>query len=348
MLNKYVIGPKSSVKEAISHLDESRQKAIAVTDENNILLGLFADGDMRKYILSNGDLSQSVCEAMNPNPVTFRSVDEAKKYLKGNRISVCPVIDHEKKLLDMIYDDKESSNVNSTVLENTPLVIMAGGKGTRLYPYTKILPKALIPIGNLTISERIINQFRKYGCSQVYFILNHKASMVKSYFGELVTDYEVSYVQEKQFLGTGGGLSLLKGKIKDTFILSNCDILINSDFECIYTKHKQDKNKITFVCAMKRITIPYGVIHTDPDGKITEMTEKPEFSFLTNTGVYIIEPEVIEELKEDEFIHLPDIAKRYMERGEKVGVFPIPEEAWLDMGQVNEMEEMLRAFQNES
>jgi NDP-sugar pyrophosphorylase family protein len=102
------------------------------------------------------------------------------------------------------------------------------------------------------------------------------------------------------------------------------------------------KNKITFVCAMKDVVIPYGVINTNEDGKIEEMVEKPELSFLTNTGVYVIEPEVIEELNENEFIHLPDIAKRYMEKGENIGVFPISEKAWFDMGQFSEMENMMK------
>lgn len=345
MLDKYVISPDLTVKNAIARLDESHQNAIAVVNQEGILLGLFANGDMRKYILSNGDLSCNIQKAMNPFPITFGSVDEARDYIKSHRISVCPIIDSEQHLIDMIYDLNDAPKANSAILNKTPLVIMAGGKGTRLYPYTKILPKALIPIGDLTISERIIQQFYKYGCRQVYFILNHKANMIKSYFNDLSPDYKVHYVQEEKFLGTGGGLCLLKGKIHDTFILSNCDILVNSDFECIYKMHKRNKNKITFVCAMKHMTIPYGVIHTDTEGKIIEMTEKPEFSFLTNTGVYIIEPEVIEELEEDIFIHLPDIAQKYINRGDKVGVFPIPERAWLDMGQVNEMEAMMKEFE---
>lgn len=345
MLNMYTIGPEVTVKEAISHLDNSHQKAIAIVDQNNILLGLFADGDMRKYILRNGELSANIKKAMNASPITFKSVDEAHIFMKSHRISVCPVVDQHGHLVDMVYEFEVPLQTSNTILAHTPLVIMAGGKGTRLYPYTKILPKALLPIGDLTISERIINQFYKYGCRNVYFILNHKANMIKSYFNELDRDYSVSYVQEKQFLGTGGGLFLLKGKIKETFILSNCDILINSDLECIYRKHKESQNKITFVCAMKHMTIPYGVIHTDEEGKILNMTEKPEFSFLTNTGVYIIEPDVIDNLDENTFIHLPEIAQKYIDQGENVGVFPIPENAWLDMGQVSEMEEMIKKFE---
>ena len=243
----------------------------------------------------------------------------------------------------MITDEKERNGLGvSNALESIQVVIMAGGKGTRLYPYTKILPKALIPIGDYTISERIINNFQQYGCKHFVMILNHKANMIKTYFEEIDKEYRIDFEKESKFLGTGGGLALLKGKINNTFFLSNCDILIDADLECIYKTHKKEKNKITFVCAMKDVVIPYGIIETDSYGKITEIKEKPEFSFLTNTGVYVVEPEVIEELVDDEFIHLPDIAKRYIEKGEKVGVFPISEKSWMDMGQFNEMDSMVK------
>ena len=242
----------------------------------------------------------------------------------------------------LIDHDVEKSKQISDELHDIPVVIMAGGKGTRLQPYTNILPKALIPIGEVTITERIIESFQKYGAKKFYLILNHKANMIKSYFNEVQKNYDLEYIEEKEFLGTGGGLSLLKGKIEGSFFLSNCDILINGDLECICRTHKREKNKITFVCAMKDIVIPYGVIETDNGGKIISIKEKPEFSFLTNTGVYMIESEVIHDLKENEMIHLPDIAKRYIQKGEKVGVFPVSEKAWMDMGQFSEMETMMK------
>jgi len=221
-------------------------------------------------------------------------------------------------------------------------IILAGGKGTRLYPYTKVLPKALIPIGDYTITERIINQFCRYGCNKVFFILNHKANMIEAYFNDIEKKYSIEYIKEKDFLGTGGGLSLLKGKINTTFIVSNCDILVNADLECIYQMHKKQNNKITLVCAMKNIVIPYGTIKTDEDGMIIKMDEKPEISFLTNTGVYFIEPEIIDEL-DGQYIDLPDIVKKYLGK-ENVGVFPISEHSWMDMGQFNEMTSMIEKF----
>lgn len=344
MLDKYLVCPNKTVKEVISYMEDNELKAVIIAGPERTLLGLFTLGDMRHYFLSGGELSTNITVAMNRTPVVFYSRSEAEAYLKTHKLVICPIIDNDKTVIDIIADVKSSSERISNSLSGVPLVIMAGGKGTRLYPYTKILPKALIPIGDYTITERIIQNFQKYGCNEIHFILNHKANMIRSYFNDIEHDYSVLYVQEKEFLGTGGGLSLLKGTIKSTFILSNCDILVNADFECLYKTHKAHKNKITFVGAMKNVVIPYGVIETDENGSIKSMKEKPGFSFLTNTGVYIIEPEVIDELVEGEVIGLPDIAQRYIDKGENVGVFPISEKAWMDMGQFSEMESMMKEF----
>jgi len=222
---------------------------------------------------------------------------------------------------------------------------MAGGLGTRLYPYTKILPKPLIPIGEIPIVEHIMNRFHLYGSTQFYLIVNHKKNMIKAYFNEIERNYKVSYIDEDKPLGTGGGLSLLKGKINSTFILSNCDILIEEDYEKIYDYHKKEKNLITMICSLKNIQIPYGVIEIGENGEIESMKEKPELSFFTNTGMYIVEPKVIEELKNDMSIGFPDIIESYMSQGEKVGIYPISESSWLDMGQLDEMEEMRRTLE---
>lgn len=343
----YTVLPDTSIRDAIEKIDRLNKRAIFVVDSRKRLLGLFTEGDMRKYILSDGNLSASITEAMNCSPIVFDSVISAKKAQKEQKMVVYPVVSPWGELTDAIFGDGENENKKiNTGLNDIPLVIMAGGKGTRLYPYTKILPKALIPIGNTTITERIINQFYNYGCRDIHFILNHKANMIKSYYEDLEKNYAVHYHIEHEFLGTGGGLSLLKGKINSTFFLSNCDILINDDLECALKTHRVQKNIITFLCAVKNLVVPYGVINTDTSGKIINMTEKPEYTFLTNTGVYVIEPEVINDLKENEFIHFPEIAKRYIEKGRKVGVFPIPEKAWLDMGQFAEMENMMKEFED--
>lgn len=343
MQEKYIVSTQITVKAAIEKMVQERINAVVVVDADNIVAGLFANGDMRNFFLRGGSPSANICEAMNHNPRLFHSESEVAEERKLQKLVIYPIIDSSRRIVDIL--DYERSDFNAKVsdaLADIPLVIMAGGKGTRLYPYTKILPKPLIPIGDISITERIIHSFQRYGCNEVIMILNHKANMIKAYMSELDKDYRVEFVEEEEFLGTAGGLKLIRDKIQSTFFLSNCDILVDADLECIYKTHKAKGNKITFVCSMKDIVIPYGVVETNRDGAITQIKEKPGFSFLVNTGLYMIEPDVIDDIGEGEFIHLPDLAQRYLDRGEKIGVFPISEKAWMDMGQFSEMENMMK------
>ncbi len=228
-----------------------------------------------------------------------------------------------------------------------PVVMMAGGLGTRLYPYTKILPKPLIPVGDIPIAEMIIKNFRQYGCKRFHLVVNHKKNMIKAYFNEIEKDYTVSYADESQPLGTGGGLKLLEGKLKTPFVLTNCDILIKYDMASIYRFHQQEGNVVTMVCSLRNFRIPYGIVEIGEDGSIAEMREKPSLSFFTNTGCYIVQPEVLEHIGDSESIGFPDVIQRIKDRGLKVGVYPIGENAWLDMGQMEDLEQMREQLSQE-
>ena len=264
---------------------------------------------------------------------------DVDEIMKKYGIEAMPIVDEEERLLSVSFWNDENISLKKRNI-SLPVVMMAGGLGTRLYPYTKILPKPLIPIGEIPIAERIINQFRKYGCNQFFLIVNYKKNMIKAYFNEIEKDYSVSYIDEEYPLGTGGGIALLKNKVHETFILSNCDILIEEDFKKIYEFHKKEKNLITMVCSLKTFTIPYGVIEIGTDGQIKNMKEKPELSFFTNTGCYIVEPRVIDEMKTGRNVSFPDIIMEYKKKNEKVGIYPIGEHAWMDMGQMDTFEEM--------
>ena len=341
MIDRYVASPDITVKSAIEMMTKENIKALIIVDKDSKVLGLFSNGDMRNYFLKGGELSAKIDAAMNTSPALYRSVSDIEEERKQFERVIYPLVDENKVLYEVIdYSRPAETSTVSDALSEVPLVIMAGGKGTRLYPYTRILPKPLIPIGNVTITERIIDSFRRFGCKKVIMVLNYKANMIKAYMSDLEKDYSIDFVTEGEFLGTGGGLRLVKEYVDTTFFVSNCDTLINADFECVYRTHKKNKNLITFVCSMKDVVIPYGVIETSENGKVYSMKEKPEFSFLVNTGLYMLEPEVLDDIGDGEFIHLPDLARRYLERGENVGVFPIPEKAWMDMGQFAEMENM--------
>lgn len=343
MLEKYTITSNYTVKMTIEKMKEEEVKAVIVVDDNCKVIGLFSNGDMREFFLQGGALSDSITKAMNSSPRLYLSMEEIEEERGKLTRVLYPIVDAENHLVRIVdYDKTNNREMVSDELKDVPLVIMAGGKGTRLYPYTKILPKPLIPIGDISITERIIDSFTKFGCKEVIMILNHKASMIKAYMSELDAKYSLEFVKEDEFLGTAGGLHLVRDKINSTFILSNCDILIDDDIECVYRTHKAKKNKITMICSMKDVVIPYGVVETNSDGTIKSMQEKPDFSFLINTGVYMIEPEVLDDIAPGEFIHMPDLAQRYIDKGENVGVFPIPEKSWLDMGQFSEMENMMK------
>ncbi|WP_297438401.1 sugar phosphate nucleotidyltransferase [uncultured Clostridium sp.] len=224
---------------------------------------------------------------------------------------------------------------------NVPVVIMAGGKGTRLYPYTKILPKPLILIGDIPIVERIINKFNDIGCSEYYLTVNYKKDMIKSYFDEIEKAYTINHIVEDRPLGTGGGLYLLRNKINKTFFLSNCDVLIDADYKEIYKYHKENNNIITMICAKKNLIIPYGVVNLNDKGKIDSIVEKPEYTFLTNTGMYVVEAEVLDKIEVNVFLDFPTLIEKLRCEGKSVGVYSISEDCWMDMGQVDEMKKMI-------
>jgi dTDP-glucose pyrophosphorylase len=343
-ISKFLVDENCSIIEAMSQMDKTAKKVLFVAEEGKLKAAL-TDGDIRRWILKNGDLKAEVKNAANYNPFNLpvSRKSEALTFMLQRKISAIPLLDENGVIVSIaLWDEEELGDKPENDLPGLelPVVMMAGGLGTRLYPYTNILPKPLIPVGELPIAEHIINRFRITGCKEFYLIVNYKKNMIKAYFNEIEKDYSVEYADEDIPLGTGGGLSLLKGKIKNTFILTNCDILIREDFRKIYDHHKSQGNLITMVCSAKDFKIPYGIVEIDDKGEISNLKEKPSLSFLTNTGCYIVEPEVIEELEEGVKIGFPDIINSYMEKGKKVGIYPVSEDSWLDMGQMDELERM--------
>lgn len=346
MDREILITPNSTVKDAVKLLEEKSIKGVFVIDENDKLLGIFTQGDLRRYILKNGELDASITNAMNVAPHVFFDKANTKKY----NYMVCPIVDDNGVLVDVLYNSRYMSddvNINKECLKDVPVVIMAGGIGSRLFPLTKVIPKPLIPIGDYTITERIIEKFVSWGCENIYLVVNYKSDMIKAYFNEKEKNYNMFFVDEDEFLGTAGGLSLLKGKIDSTFILSNCDIIVDTDYDCVIKTHNMNNNVMTFIGSYKNYDIPYGVLKTDNNGRILDIEEKPEISFLTNTGVYVLEPEVINNLKYNEFANITDIAVKLINKNKNVGVFPTTDKSWLDMGQMDEMRQMIRLFENE-
>lgn len=346
-IKEFMIDEECSMLVAMELLDKLAKKVLFIAKEGKLIAAI-TDGDIRRWILKKGNLEARVRDIANYQPsfLYLKKKALAKEYMIKNSLEALPIVDENMRIVSILFWDNEI--ITSQKKIDLPVVIMAGGLGTRLYPYTKILPKPLIPIGEIPIAEHIMNRFNRAGCKEFFLIVNHKKNMIKAYFNEIEKDYEVHYINEDSFLGTGGGISLLKGRIDRTFFLSNCDILIEEDYEKLYSFHKEEKNLITMVCSLKKIKIPYGVVEISETGEIEKMTEKPELSFFTNTGMYIVEPQVINELEENVPIDFPDIIKFYRSKGKKIGVYPISEHAWLDMGQFDEMDEMKKRLEDQN
>lgn len=339
-VQEFIIGYEADIITALKAIAAANQRTVFIVDDSGKLSAVLTDGDVRRWIIKGGSLHAHAIEAANTNPiyVTECNIDSAEEYVLNRAISAVPVVNELKEILGVViscYAPKEIANP-----VDVPVVIMAGGKGTRLYPYTKILPKPLIPIGEIPISEHIVNRFNEAGCHDFFFIVNYKKNMIKAYYNESEREYKITFIDEDIPLGTGGGVSLLRGKISSTFILTNCDTIIEEDFSKILKEHKEKHNLITMVCSLRNYEVPYGVVEIGANGTILSMQEKPSMSYFTNTGTYIVEPEVIDMIEPGKYIGFPDVIQKLKESGKNVGVFPINENAWLDMGQFDTMENM--------
>ena len=343
-INQLIIDENATVLSAMQMLDETGLKILLIAPGYS-LRAVITDSDIRRFILNGGELTAPVKGAANYSPkylgVEMRA--KAKEFMVQNAIDALPLLNTKGQVDDIVF--LADLGVASRQETDAPVVIMAGGLGTRLYPYTKILPKPLIPVGELPIVEHIMQRFEKAGSGRFNLVVNYKKNMIKSYFSETEHPYNINFVEEEKPLGTGGGLYLLKETIKETFFLTNCDILVEADYSDIYEFHKEQGNLITVVCAFKNVTIPYGVIELDDNGGIKTVTEKPQMNFLTNTGMYVVEPRIIQELEADVAVGFPDIMEKYRNVGEKVGVYPISENSWMDMGQLEELEDMRRRLE---
>lgn len=341
---EFLISADVTVKSAMQAIDSVSPQIVFVVEDNKLIASL-TDGDIRRYLLAGGKLTDGVKRACHMSPlVAFSKSEAVQLYHQKNYVAI-PVLNQKREVVDIYVGEQPESGQLADL--QIPVVINAGGKGSRLEPYTKILPKPLIPVGELPIIEHIMQRFGVYGCSQFSIIVNYKKEILKAYFAENEQKYDITWYDEEKPLGTGGGLCYLRGRLNQTFFFTNCDNLLLSNLESMVRFHRENRNVATMVCAYKNVKIPYGVINMGVNGSIESMREKPELSFLTNTGIYILEPEVVDEIQDGEPIGFPDVIERLRNKGKKVAIYPISENDWLDMGQLEELEKMRKRLYGE-
>jgi len=346
------IHPKVTIKEAMEALDKTAEKVLLVVDENQVLIGALTDGDIRRHILKERDLIGTIENTYNKNPIfVFKEEFDSEKieamFFK-NKIDVIPILDQERKVIDFITWEKAFGNKRKSENQKleTPVVIMAGGRGTRLEPFTKVLPKPLVPVGEKPVIDHIIDRFTAYDIKKFYLTIHHMSKIIRAYFEEKDPDYFIDFTEENEPRGTAGSLKLLKSKLNRPFFVSNCDILIEADYADIFRFHIDNGYDITLVASAKQFNIPYGICELNGSGSLERIQEKPEYNFLVNTGLYVLNPDVISLIPDNKIFHITHLMNKIKENNGTIGVFPVSEKAWIDVGQWAEYRKALKAIED--
>jgi dTDP-glucose pyrophosphorylase/CBS domain-containing protein len=347
-INTIVISESVSIVDAMTKLNLAPDQTLFVVSKDNVLLGTLTDGDLRRSIIAGADLHNPISSIYNKEPhflIEKEFNDEAVVtiFLEDD-FKIIPVISDNKKIIGYI-SAKDYSNTDTNISKvNIPVVIMAGGRGSRLEPFTKILPKPLIPLNEKAIIEHIIDKFTFYGNNSIYLTLNYKSKLIKAFFDDLQKDYTINFIDEKMELGTAGSLKLLEGVVDSSFFISNCDVLVDVDLSDFYNVHNENNNLLTVVVSTMKHILPYGSCDLNSDGSLRGIIEKPATNHLVNTGFYIMNSKILKYIPENKSYDMPELIVDTIKDGGKVGIYPISDNSWIDVGQWPEYNKALEKF----
>jgi len=331
-----------TIKQAMQKLSETQERILFVVNKHERLLGTIMDGDLRRGIIKGCGFGETIECIMKKEFLSIKSdmhgeEEFVTKMMVENKIEQIPVLDNNGVILDVIlWTDLltgKRQSAPSQKLESNQVVIMAGGEGTRLDPFTKIFPKPLIPVGNKPAIEIIMERFYRYGFHKFIYTLNYKKEYLKLFLKENNFPYQIDWIEEKDFLGTAGSLSLLEDKLTDTFFVANCDSILDINFEELLNWHKDHNAAMTIVGCHSEVKIPFGVLQM-ADGRLEKILEKPVHDVTINTGVYVMEPCMITYLQKGRRMDINELIDIAAGK-EKITVYPIYS-GWFDLGQWKE------------
>ncbi|HPQ20018.1 MAG TPA: nucleotidyltransferase family protein [bacterium] len=333
------ISKNAPLYEALRLLSKtSKQILLVVEDNTNKLLGTVTDGDIRDVLVKTKDFNLFVKDFMNNTPKTITKKELRNKKMIIDKmlnfgIKQLPVIDENNNVVDLIRIE-DLLQIRDKL---NPVVIMAGGEGKRLRPFTNDIPKPMLKIHNKPLLEIIIENFILYGFRKFYFILNYKADIIKDYFQD-GTQFGVSidYIDEPKKLGTAGGLSLLKDKITTDFILMNSDILTRLNFETFLDYHLKNNADLT-ICAKETILQQkYGVLEIN-ENKLKALIEKPVYKNFINAGIYALNPNLLSLIKKNTKLNIPNLINDLIKMNKKIITYYL-NDYWLDIGHLDDYE----------
>ncbi len=343
----FLLPQTHTIRQAMEQLEKTEEKIVFVVDEQSRLVGSLTDGDIRRWILSDGDLKAEVLRICNRSPYVAKegfAIDQLRTEMLNGNFGCVPVISSSREIIQLVFWKELLQGEVDVKLKrqlNLPVVIMAGGRGTRLAPFTNVLPKPLIPVGDKTIIELIIDQFLPYGLDHFHLSINYKSKILKSFFEELTPEYSVSFLEEREPRGTAGALRELYSSVPENLIVTNCDIVIEADLAELVSFHQDNDYDLTLVASLKDYNIPYGVCELEKGGSLACIKEKPQYSFLINTGMYVVRRDRLDLIPEETRCDMTDLIEKIKRSGGRIGVFPIGENAWTDTGEWTEYRKAL-------
>jgi len=330
MADRLIYSENTTLKEAISLLDSIGYGVLPVVDENNILIGLITDGDIRKAIL-NKNLELEYIINKNPTTKDYRlPKKQLITFLKSIRRKHLPLVDENNRYVDMlVFDELEFNSKPNSV------VIMAGGLGTRLGELTKHTPKPMLHVGNKPMLENLIKSFSEHGFTKFYISVNFKSEIIKRYFEDGSRfGVEIKYIEEDKRLGTVGALSLLDEEFDKPLFVINGDILTTLDFEQLLNFHNEKNADMTMCTRTYDLQIPYGVVVHDRE-KVISLEEKPIQKYSINAGIYVLDPAVLKFIPKNEYCDITDLITVVLEKKYSVCSYEV-EDYWLDIGQIDD------------
>lgn len=329
-----MVKPNYTLLETMRIIDKAAKQFAVVIDDNNYLCGTVTDGDIRRGILRGKGLNVEISTIMNSSPIFAsegETVDFYQNLMKTNQLKQLPILDEEKKVVNILFLD----SLTSIKHKKNKVILMLGGLGTRLKPLTNEIPKPMLPVGEKPIVETIIDGFKKYGYTDFIFCVNYKKEIIQNYFGNGKNfGIKIEYIEENKRMGTAGALSLLKKWPDEPFFVMNGDLLTKINYEQLMEYHINQKAIGTMCVREYEYQIPYGVIEVK-ENKIKSIKEKPIHRSFINAGVYVLNPDVKDYIPNEKFYDMPTLFEHMNEQQNEASVFPI-HEYWLDIGHLDE------------
>ena len=331
-IEKFLVYLDSTVEEVISAIQKGGQGIAIVVDQERCPIKTITDGDVRRAILNKVRLEDKVTILFknDSRPVVASvktSQDELLKMMEEKVLRQIPLLNDEGRIVELVLLSElieERKGLSLTA------VVMAGGKGKRLYPLTKGMPKPMLPVDGVPLMHRIVQQLHQAGIKKIQISTHYKSDVITNYFGDgQKLGINIDYIHEDQPLGTAGALGLMDIPT-ETALIINGDILTQLDFRAIYDFHQTHGAIMTVGLRKFEFEVPYGVVQTD-DIHITHLVEKPLQTFLVNAGIYLIEPLVYEYIPKEKYLDMTDLISALLKAKLKVISFPI-QEYWLDVG----------------